>query len=94
MAAVALLPLASLAMSDEIGTLAVGAMQDLHDHDVTRLGWGYSDSHTPRKNSRPTPLKHLPLFKEAEFGAFVWFRCTRRSARGSMTEKKLSISQK
>ena len=26
--------------SDDIGPLAMGAMQDLHDHDVTRLGWG------------------------------------------------------
>jgi len=25
-------------MSDDIGPLAVWAMQDLHDHDVTRLG--------------------------------------------------------
>jgi uncharacterized protein (DUF2336 family) len=37
LAAVALLALAGLAMSDDIGSLAVGAMQDLHDHDVTRL---------------------------------------------------------
>jgi len=33
-----LLPLARRAMSDDIGPLAVGAMQDLQDHDVTRLG--------------------------------------------------------
>jgi hypothetical protein len=38
LAAIALLPLARRAMSDDIGTLAVRAMQDLHDHDVTRLG--------------------------------------------------------
>ena len=38
LAAIALLPLASRAMADDIGTLAVRAMQDLHDHDVTRLG--------------------------------------------------------
>jgi hypothetical protein len=31
-----LLTLARRAMSDDIGTLAVWAMQDLHDHDVTR----------------------------------------------------------
>ena len=37
LAAVALLPLARLAMSDDIRPLTVGAMQDLHDHDVTRL---------------------------------------------------------
>jgi len=35
-AAIALLPLARHAMSDDIGTLAVWAMQDLQDHDVTR----------------------------------------------------------
>jgi len=38
LAAVAVLPLARRAMSDNIGTLAMRAMQDLHDHDVTRLG--------------------------------------------------------
>ena len=37
LAAIALLPLARRAMSDDIGPLAVRAMQDLHDHDVTRL---------------------------------------------------------
>ena len=37
LAAVALLPLARRAMSDDSGPLAVWAMQDLHDHDVTRL---------------------------------------------------------
>ena len=36
LAAIALLTLARRAMSDDIGTLAVWAMQDLHDHDVTR----------------------------------------------------------
>ena len=38
LAAIALLPLARRAMSDDIGPVAVWAMQDLHDHDVTRLG--------------------------------------------------------
>jgi hypothetical protein len=37
LAARALLPWARRAMSDDIGPLAVRAMQDLHDHDVTRL---------------------------------------------------------
>ena len=38
LAAIALLPLARRAMADDIGPLAVRAMQDLQDHDVTRLG--------------------------------------------------------
>ena len=38
LAAIALLPLARRALSDDIGPLAARAMQDLHDHDVTRLG--------------------------------------------------------
>ena len=38
LATIALLALASRAMSDDIGPVAVRAMQDLHDHDVTRLG--------------------------------------------------------
>jgi len=38
LAAIALLTLARHAMSDDIGPLAVWAMQDLQDHDVTRLG--------------------------------------------------------
>ena len=37
LAAIALLPLACRAMSDDIGPLAVWAMQGLHDHDVTRF---------------------------------------------------------
>ena len=37
LATIALLALAGLPMSDDIGSLAVVAMQDLHDHDVTRL---------------------------------------------------------
>ena len=36
LAAITLLTLARRAMTDDIGTLAVRAMQDLHDHDVTR----------------------------------------------------------
>jgi hypothetical protein len=31
-----LLTLARRAMTEDIGTLAARAMQDLHDHDVTR----------------------------------------------------------
>jgi len=38
LAAIALLPLARRALSDDIGPLAARAMQDLHAHDVTRLG--------------------------------------------------------
>ena len=37
---VALLALAGLPMADDIGPLAVGAMQDLHNHAITRLAWG------------------------------------------------------
>ena len=40
LATVALLALAGLTVSDDIGALAVWAMQDLHDHGVTRWGWG------------------------------------------------------
>ena len=36
LAAITLLTLARRAMADDIGPLAVWAMQDLHDHDVTR----------------------------------------------------------
>ena len=33
----------------EIGPLAVGAMQDLHNHAITRLAWGLLYvSYTPR----------------------------------------------
>jgi hypothetical protein len=39
LATVALLTLAGCTMPDDIGALAVWAMQDLHDHGVTRLGW-------------------------------------------------------
>ena len=36
----ALLPLPGLPMSDDIGPLAMGAMQDLHNHAITRVAWG------------------------------------------------------
>ena len=35
----ALLALAGLPIADDIGPLAVRAMQDLHDHAITRLAW-------------------------------------------------------
>ena len=50
LATVALLALAGLTMADDIGPLAVGAVQDLHDHAITRLGWGLLWlSYTPRE---------------------------------------------
>src|SRR5262249_17168814 len=36
----ALLALAGLPMADDIGPLAVRAMQDLHNHAITRVAWG------------------------------------------------------
>jgi hypothetical protein len=38
LAAIALLPVARRAMAEAIGPVAARAMQDLHEHDVTRLG--------------------------------------------------------
>ena len=35
----ALLALAGLPISDDIGPLAVRAMQDLHNHTITRVAW-------------------------------------------------------
>jgi hypothetical protein len=44
-----LLALAGLPMADDIGPLAVGAMQDVHNHAITRLAWGLLwVSYTPR----------------------------------------------
>ena len=40
LATVALLALAGRTVSDDMGALAVCAMQGLHDHGVTRWGWG------------------------------------------------------
>ena len=40
LATIALLALAGLPMADDVGPLAVGAMQDLHNHAITRLTWG------------------------------------------------------
>ena len=49
LATIALLALAGLPMSDDIGPLAVGAMQDLHNHTITRVAWGLlCVSYTPR----------------------------------------------
>jgi len=112
-APVPLLALPGLAMADNIRTVAMGTVQDLENHDVTRSRWGcsaaetlienststpvrhlrrmtfvpwqlgqcktwriiasldyvggYSGSHTPRENSRPTPLKHLPSIPSYSF---------------------------
>jgi hypothetical protein len=50
LATIALLALAGLTISDDIGPLAVGAMQDLHNHAITRLAWGLlCVSYTPRR---------------------------------------------
>jgi hypothetical protein len=50
LAAVALLALARCAMSNDICPLAVGAVQDLEDHRVTRLRWRLLWlSYTPRE---------------------------------------------
>ena len=50
LATIALLALAGLPMSDDIGPLAVGAMQDLHNHAITRVAWGLlCVSYTPRE---------------------------------------------
>src|SRR5262247_2926304 len=46
---IALLTLPGLAMADDIGPLAMGAMQDLHNHAITRVAWGLVwVSYTPR----------------------------------------------
>ena len=46
----ALLALVGLPMSDDSGPLAVGAMQDLHNHAITRVAWGLlCISYTPRE---------------------------------------------
>jgi hypothetical protein len=37
----ALLTLPGLPMADDIGPLALGAIQDLHNHAITRLAWGW-----------------------------------------------------
>ena len=42
LAIIALLALTGLPMADDIGPVAVGAMQDLHNHAITRLAWGLS----------------------------------------------------
>src|SRR5262249_23633532 len=50
LATIALFALAGLPMADDIGTLAVRAMQDLHNHAITRLAWGLLwVSYTPRE---------------------------------------------
>ena len=50
LATVALLALAGLPMADDIGPLAVRAMQDLYNHAITRVAWGLlCVSYTPRE---------------------------------------------
>ena len=40
LATIALLALPRLPMADDIGPLAMGATQDLHNHAITRVAWG------------------------------------------------------
>jgi hypothetical protein len=50
LATIALLALPGLPMADDIGPLAVRAMQDLHNHAITRVAWGLlCVSYTPRE---------------------------------------------
>ena len=49
LAIIALLALAGLPMADDIGPLAVRAMQDVHNHTITRVAWELlCVSYTPR----------------------------------------------
>src|SRR5262249_51524890 len=58
-AAVALLALPSLAMADEVGSVTIGAVQALENHEATRSRWGHSASETLMENSTSTPVRHL-----------------------------------
>jgi hypothetical protein len=58
-AAVALLALPGLAMSDNIGALAMGAVQHLDDHGFPSLVLGVLSGY---EGSRSTGWKHLRLF--------------------------------
>ena len=59
-APVPLLALPGLAMADNIRTVAMGTVQDLENHDVTRSRWGCSAAETLIENSTSTPVRHLP----------------------------------
>src|SRR5262249_49485799 len=49
LATITLLALAGLTTSDDIGPLAVRAMQDLHNHAITQVAWGlFCVSYPPR----------------------------------------------
>src|SRR5262252_6261897 len=69
-AAVALLALPSLAMADEVGSVTIGAVQDLENHEATRSRWGYSASETLMENSTSTPVRHL----QQAFSVVGWHR--------------------
>src|SRR5215471_19906763 len=44
-----------------------GAVQDLENHEATRLRWGYSTSETLTEHSTSTPVRHLSMgFRAAE----------------------------
>ena len=59
-AAVALLPLPSLAMADNICPVTVGTVQELENHDATRSRWECLTSETLIEASTSTLLRHLP----------------------------------
>ena len=58
-ASVPLLALTSLAMADDIGSLAVRTVQELENHEATRSRWGCPASETLIEESTSTPLRHL-----------------------------------
>src|SRR5207245_816387 len=61
-AAVALLALTGLPMSNNIGALTVGAVQHLDDHGASPSCGCFGSSHCGIDRSTSTPLRHLPYF--------------------------------
>jgi hypothetical protein len=59
-APIPLLALPRHAMSHNIRALTVGAVQYLKTHESTLSHWSFSASHPRIKDSRSTPLEHLP----------------------------------
>src|SRR6266704_6239816 len=61
-AAVALLALTGLPMSNNIGAVTVGAVQHLDDHGASPSCGCFGSSHCGIDRSTSTPLRHLPYF--------------------------------
>src|SRR5215510_15906083 len=68
-APITLLAFRGQAMLDNIGPLAIGAVQHLHNHRCSLSHGWFCSAQTPIQDSRSTALKHLPRLETTQIYA-------------------------